>query len=91
MPVLTITVRINTGEIEFGLFDVCFAKCPRCDYSSVVTNNEVLIAFDVGLFQIGKYVEAFEDGMSFKNVERKTADMVSRKTKLEARRRAVTK
>lgn len=41
--------------------------------------------------QIGKYVEAFEDGMSFKNVENKMADMLSRKTKLEARKRAVSK
>lgn len=29
--------------------------------------------------------------MSFKEVEKKTADMLSRKTKLEARKRAVTK
>lgn len=41
--------------------------------------------------QIGKYVEAFEEGMSFKDVEKKTADMLSRKTKLEARKRAVSK
>eukprot|EP00903_Cladosiphon_okamuranus_P007033 g6838.t1 len=40
---------------------------------------------------IGKYVEAFEEGISFKDVEKKTADMLSRKTKLEARKRAVSK
>ncbi|CAM9499039.1 unnamed protein product [Pylaiella littoralis] len=41
--------------------------------------------------QIGKYVEAFEEGTSFKDVEKKTADLLSRKTKLEARKRAVSK
>lgn len=41
--------------------------------------------------KIGKYVEAFEEGMSFKDVEKKTADLLSRKTKLEARKRAVSK
>ncbi|CAB1098920.1 unnamed protein product [Ectocarpus sp. CCAP 1310/34] len=40
---------------------------------------------------IGKYVEAFEEGTSFKEVEKKTAAMMSRKTKLEARKRAVSK
>lgn len=41
--------------------------------------------------QIGKYVEAFEEGSSFKGVESKAADMLSRKAKLEARKRAVSK
>ncbi|CAM9104732.1 unnamed protein product [Ectocarpus fasciculatus] len=40
---------------------------------------------------IGKYVEAFEEGTSFKDVEKKAADMTSRKIKLEARKRAVSK
>lgn len=43
------------------------------------------------IIQIGKYVEAFEDGLSFKDVERKTADVVSRRSRLEARKRAVSK
>lgn len=41
--------------------------------------------------QIGKYVEAFEEGSSFKEVERKMSEVVLKRSKLEGRKRAVTK
>lgn len=60
-----------------------------CPATVHVTSTVFGVAWIYG--QIGKYVEAFEDGSSFKRVESKAADMLSRKAKLEARKRAVSK
>ncbi|CAM9986686.1 unnamed protein product [Scytosiphon promiscuus] len=80
-----------TSVVESLLRKVAVQEASDCRAKLTRDMLELGKIVSVKTGHIGKYVEAFEDGMSFKDVEGKTADMVSRKTKLEARKRAVAK